>query len=195
MDAPRPNPNLPHCPSCGKPMLLARTVPRAASLPELRSFECRNLWRRHHYRRYSAVLIHLCGSPRGYRKSFLAERPKAMSRRLNEFLGVAPHRSTPATAFMLRLPIAPEACFEASAWRASLGVAIVVPIKEQPCAHTKCRWRGATPNYFHVRCGSYRTSARVAGRGRRQTMTGMALCVSTLRVSLPSTMADTPRRP
>ena len=131
----------------------------------------------------------------GYWQSFLAERPKAMSRRLNEFLGVAPHRSTPATAFMLRLPIAPEACFEASAWRASLGVAIVVPIKEQPCARTKCRWRGATPNYFHVRCGSYRTSARVAGRGRRQTMTGMALCVSTLRVSLPSTMADTPRRP
>lgn len=41
MDAPRPNPNLPHCPSCGKPMLLARTVPRVASLPELRSFECR----------------------------------------------------------------------------------------------------------------------------------------------------------
>jgi len=40
MDAPQPNPNIPHCPSCGKPML-ARTVPGSGSSPELRSFECR----------------------------------------------------------------------------------------------------------------------------------------------------------
>jgi len=38
-------------------------------------------------------------------------------------------------------------------------------------------------------------SLRVAGLGRRHTMTGMALCVSTLRVSLPSKIADIPRRP
>lgn len=31
----------PKCPSCGKPMKLARVTPRFGGLPELRSFECR----------------------------------------------------------------------------------------------------------------------------------------------------------
>ena len=31
----------PNCPRCGKPMQLARVVPRAFGYPELRSFECR----------------------------------------------------------------------------------------------------------------------------------------------------------
>ena len=31
----------PDCPSCGKPMRFARAVPRFASLPELRTYNCK----------------------------------------------------------------------------------------------------------------------------------------------------------
>jgi transposase-like protein len=31
----------PRCPSCGKPMKLARVTPRFGGLPELQTFECR----------------------------------------------------------------------------------------------------------------------------------------------------------
>lgn len=36
----RPQPTL-MCPRCGKPMRLARTIPRLGALPELLTFECK----------------------------------------------------------------------------------------------------------------------------------------------------------
>jgi transposase-like protein len=35
------NPNAPICPSCGRPMELARITPRLGGLPELQTFVCR----------------------------------------------------------------------------------------------------------------------------------------------------------
>jgi transposase-like protein len=35
------NPNTPICPSCGRPMELARITPRLGGLPELQTFVCR----------------------------------------------------------------------------------------------------------------------------------------------------------
>jgi ribosomal protein L37AE/L43A len=37
----RPNTDNPHCPSCGKPMQLTRTILKSGDLPELRSWECK----------------------------------------------------------------------------------------------------------------------------------------------------------
>jgi len=36
-----PSPNTPICPSCGRPMELARITPRLGGLPELQTFVCR----------------------------------------------------------------------------------------------------------------------------------------------------------
>jgi transposase-like protein len=32
---------LPNCPSCGKPMVLVRSVPRVGGLPRLNSYQCK----------------------------------------------------------------------------------------------------------------------------------------------------------
>ena len=58
-------------------------------------------------------------------------------------------------------------------------------------AHAPPAARAHRPTFYDAA----NESLRVAGLGRRRTMTGMALCVSTLRVSLPSKIADIPRCP
>jgi hypothetical protein len=42
MDSPQSNPNIVLCPSCGRPMRLARTTPKLPDRSELRSYECRS---------------------------------------------------------------------------------------------------------------------------------------------------------
>ena len=40
MDTQHESPELPLCPDCTEPMVLARTWPRVGGLPELRTFQC-----------------------------------------------------------------------------------------------------------------------------------------------------------
>ena len=41
MKAQHTSAELPHCPNCTKPMVLARSWPRLGGLPEMKTFECK----------------------------------------------------------------------------------------------------------------------------------------------------------